>query len=149
MKIRQHFTSFGKWYLHQFEIIWPIAYKSKCFLWFLGDWNLIFKVLGDTCYFPEWMASPTENQVATFFVNHFEKIKRRRHLSSRPKIKLSHKLAFKDALDDYDYSVTRLGYFWKVGVTNFLTKVAQIFSNFMGYLEKCNFTKISLQFGHF
>ena len=70
-------------------------------------------------------------------------------IEAKNPLKLSHKLAFKDALDDYDYSVTRLGYFWKVGVINFLTKVAQIFSNFMGYLEKCNFTKISLQFGHF
>ena len=33
-------------------------------------------------------------------------------------------------------SVTRLGDFWKLMPTNFLTKVAQIFGNFLGYCEK-------------
>ena len=33
-------------------------------------------------------------------------------------------------------SVTRLGYFWKVLATNFLTKAAQIFDNGLGYFEK-------------
>ena len=33
-------------------------------------------------------------------------------------------------------SGTRLGDFWKLLATNFLTKVAQIFGNFLGYCEK-------------
>ena len=33
-------------------------------------------------------------------------------------------------------SVTRLGDFWKFLATNFLTKVTQIFGNFLGYCEK-------------
>ena len=37
------------------------------------------------------------------------------------------------------FSVTRLGYFRKILVTNFLTKVAQTFGNFLGHFEKCNF----------
>ena len=36
-------------------------------------------------------------------------------------------------------SVTRLDYVWKVCVTNFSAKVAQIFDNFLGYFEKSNF----------
>ena len=42
------------------------------------------------------------------------------------------------AKTDPIYSVTRLGYFWKVLVIIFL-KVAQIFGNFLDYFEKCNF----------
>ena len=37
-------------------------------------------------------------------------------------------------------SGTRLGYFLKVVVTNFLAKEAQIFGYFVGYCEKRNFT---------
>ena len=37
--------------------------------------------------------------------------------------------------------VTTLGYFWKVVVTNFLTYVAQIFDNFLGYFEKWDFSR--------
>ena len=36
-------------------------------------------------------------------------------------------------------SVTRLGDFWKFFVTNFLTKVAQIFVDFWGYYENLAF----------
>ena len=35
--------------------------------------------------------------------------------------------------------MTRLGYFWKVLGTNILTKLAQIFNDFLGYLEKALF----------
>ena len=35
-------------------------------------------------------------------------------------------------------SVTRLGDFWKILVTNFLTKVAQIIEDFLGFLEGHN-----------
>ena len=35
-------------------------------------------------------------------------------------------------------SVTRLGDFWKILVTNFLTKVAQIIEDFLGFLEGNN-----------
>ena len=40
-------------------------------------------------------------------------------------------------------SLTVLGYFWKVLVTNFLAKVAQTFGNFLGYFEKCNFVSLT------
>ena len=36
-------------------------------------------------------------------------------------------------------SVTRLDYFRKISVTIFLTKVAQTFGNFLGYVDKRNF----------
>ena len=44
-----------------------------------------------------------------------------------------------DVLQMVGASVTRLGYFWKVFATNVLTKIAQILSNFSGYLEKALF----------
>ena len=36
-------------------------------------------------------------------------------------------------------SVTRLGYFWEVLVTNFTEKVANMFGNVLGDFEKCHF----------
>ena len=47
-------------------------------------------------------------------------------------------------------SVTRLGNFWKVSVTNFLSKVAQIFGDFLCNLENRHFlsqTAVAI-FGH-
>ena len=35
-----------------------------------------------------------------------------------------------------NHSVTRLGDFWNIPVTNFLTKVAQLLGNFLGFFEK-------------
>ena len=36
-------------------------------------------------------------------------------------------------------SVTRLGDFWKFSTTNILTKIAQLFEDFLGRFEKENF----------
>ena len=45
-------------------------------------------------------------------------------------------------------SVTRLGYYWTILATNFLTKVAQMFTNILGYYEKWHFKKKNY-FNHF
>ena len=36
-------------------------------------------------------------------------------------------------------SVTRLGYFWKVLVANFLSKASQLSDNFFGYFDRCHY----------
>ena len=46
------------------------------------------------------------------------------------------------------YSVTRLCDFWIFLATKFLTKVAQLFSDFMGYFENHNFQTTTVVAGH-